>query len=121
MIEVVCCPYVFMLYYCPGERFALKYLCHRACTIDILCVSARVYETLSHVECNVPFLRFRALILVQVKKKVDFVQVFTTHEQFFPSLWCLFKEELNKFSPIFSDKIDYLTISHCLSIIPIIN
>lgn len=92
-----------------------------ACTIDILCVSARVYETLSHVECNVPFLRFRALILVQIKKKVDFVQVFTTHEQFFPSLWCLFKEELNKFSSIFSDKIDYLTISHCLSIIPIIN
>lgn len=84
-------------------------------------MSARVYETLPHVECNFPFLRFRALILVQIKKKVDFVQVFTTHEQFFPSLWCLFKEELNKFSSIFSDKIDYLTISHCLSIIPIIN
>ena len=84
-------------------------------------MSARVYETLPHVECNFPFSRFRALILVQIKKKVDFVQAFTTHEQFFPSLWCLFKEELNKFSSIFADKIDYLTISRCLSINPIIN
>lgn len=85
-------------------------------------MSARVYETLPHVEYNFPFSRFRAVtVLVRIKKKVDFVRVFTTHEQFFPSLCCLFKEELNKFSSIFTDKIEYLTISHCLSIIPIIN
>ena len=41
--------------------------------MDILCVYARVFETLPYVAYNFPFRRFRAVILVQIKKKADFV------------------------------------------------